>query len=84
LQKQRLAELADLVQMRDAGQVRQFFAVRGITWYLQQPDTHLAWPETLLSQPSFACGGFRLFHFPHTALTHASSVPDARTFLNKG
>jgi hypothetical protein len=84
LQTQRLAELADLVQMRDAGQVRQFLAVRGITWYLQQPDVQLAWPETLLSQPSFACGGFRLFHFPHAALTRASSSPDARTFLNKG
>ena len=83
-QKLRLAELADLAQLSDAGQVRQFFSARGITWYLQQPGTPLAWPQALLAEPAFACGEFRLFHFPHPASTHAANFPDARTFLNKG
>lgn len=83
-QQVRLAELAPLAHMRDADQVRQFFASRGIAWFLQQPGTVLAWPESVLAQPSFACGGFYLFHFPRPASTHASRLPDARMFFSKG
>lgn len=62
-QDERLAEVARLKYMTDPDQIRQFFTARRIAWYLQRPDTELAWPMASLPQPSFVCGGFKLFHF---------------------
>jgi hypothetical protein len=76
-QQLRLAELAGVVQLRDAEQVRQFFASRGIAWYFQQPGTVLNWPQNLLEQAVFSCGGLRLFHFPRPASKLVADVQAA-------
>lgn len=62
-QDERLEEVEKLKHMSDPEQIRQFFAARRISWYLQRPDTQLSWPIESLPQPSYTCGGFKLFHF---------------------
>jgi hypothetical protein len=64
---ERRDEVKKLRQMTDPDQIRQFFATHHIAWYLQRPDTELAWPVVSLPQPSFVCGGFKLFHFAGAA-----------------
>jgi hypothetical protein len=63
-QRARLDEVRGFMGLRDGAQVRQFAAARGIRWYLAYPDASPAWPQELVQEPAFACGGFRLYRFP--------------------
>jgi hypothetical protein len=69
-QDERLNEVERLKNMRDPENIRRFFATRNVRWYLQRPDTQLAWPMTMMPQPAFTCGGFRLFHFSRDMQTN--------------
>jgi hypothetical protein len=66
MQEERLADVTRLKLMSDPKQIREFFATRRIDWYLQRPETELAWPMASLPHPSFSCGGFKLFQFVRT------------------
>lgn len=74
MQDARLAEVEQLKQLRDPAQIWQFFSLRHIKWYLQRPDTELAWPKAIVEQPAFSCGGFKLFHFDRAAHASTSAV----------
>lgn len=76
IQEARLEEVKSVAQMGDASQIRQFFSQRHIDWYLQRPETHLAWPAAGLPTPVFTCGDFRLFHFGPSTPRLASTEPE--------
>lgn len=83
-QKMRLADVAGLVQSSDPVQIQQFFATNRVNWFLQRPDTALAWPQATSLQPAFSCGGFRLFHFAGTAPVPAASIDTTNSLNHKG
>lgn len=71
-QDERLAEIERLKRMTNAEQILQFFATRRIGWFLQRPDIPMAWSQSSLPQPSFSCGGYKLFHFVRDTPARAS------------
>lgn len=62
-QSRRLSETKIIANMSDATEIRRYFASNGIDWFLQHPQTSLAWPSEGMPPPALECGGYRLFHF---------------------
>ena len=57
----RLNELAALKQITDVTALRERFFAIGLMWYVQRPGSRLAWPDSVLSKPAFACDGYRVY-----------------------
>jgi len=57
----RLQELRQFAKLEDLEEIRRFAAARGITWYVLQPETFVAWPRAFLDQAEFECGGTRVY-----------------------
>lgn len=66
-QELRLANVKVLERFSNSHQLLQFAKEKGIDWYLQYPDYSLAWPASIIRQPAFSCGGYRLFRFAQHA-----------------
>ena len=59
----RLKDLSSFLQMREPEQIRAFATESGIRWYLLRPTTANAWPQAVLADPAFECGGYKVFRF---------------------
>ncbi len=59
----RLDELADFRRLTDPAEIAEFAVRRKIIWYVLDPATEVAWPESTLVRPAFESGGFRVYRF---------------------
>jgi hypothetical protein len=59
----RLNELAACKMMSDETSLIEFMQKRGISWYLLQPASDVAWPTSFLKKAVFHYGGYRVFNF---------------------
>jgi hypothetical protein len=62
-------EILRFMRLREADQLRQFAAARGIGWFLANPQPVLAWPAEILDRPAYMCGEYRLYRFPAAVRT---------------
>jgi hypothetical protein len=63
LQQQRLRDMDALLALLNENAIVQYAAKQGIDWFLLTPEAEAAWPDSLLNQAAFACGGYRLYRF---------------------
>jgi len=68
-QQARRDDIARFMRLREAAQLEQFTATRGIAWFLANPQPALAWPVEIAGKPAYACGGYRLYRFPDAVRT---------------
>jgi hypothetical protein len=62
--RRRLDELAACKKMKDETSVAEFMYKQGISWYVLEPASGVAWPTSSLEKAVLHCGGYRVFHFP--------------------
>jgi hypothetical protein len=70
--REQLARRDDILRfmrLREADQLQQFTAARGIVWFLAYPQPVLAWPSAIFEKPAYACGEYRLYRFPDAVRT---------------
>jgi len=61
--EERIAALAGFMAMNDAGDIQRFAGETGIAWFLLRPENKVAWPDKVLNDAKFECGGYKVFHF---------------------
>jgi hypothetical protein len=49
--------------MSDETSLIEFMQKRGISWYILQPASDVAWPTSFLEKAVFHYGGYRVFNF---------------------
>ena len=65
---ERLNELANFKRMKQEQDLMEFIKKSKISWYLLEPQTQVDWPASVLQNPVYRAGGFRLYHFAPGAL----------------
>lgn len=60
---ERLNELANFKRMKEEQDLIEFIKKSKISWYILRPESKVAWPPSVLQNPVFRAGGYRLYHF---------------------
>ena len=56
-----LRDIESLEQMTDLDQIRRYAAERRLCWYVMHPRHFVPWPRSVVDNPAFTAGGFRVY-----------------------
>jgi hypothetical protein len=60
--KERISDLISLKATSSEASLVAFASTKKLAWYLLHPETKLSWPESIRSNFSFDCDGYRVYH----------------------